>query len=278
MIGQKDLLYTIDDLISNDIFPHFCILVGPTGSGKKTMAEYIARNLRGITLPVTDVKIDTIRCMIENSYKMCNRTVHIISDADKMSLAAKNAMLKIVEEPPNDAFFIMTLTDKSNTLATILSRATVFKMQPYTSAQLTHYAVNVKSETSNSVCKKLVEICDTCGDIDTALKVDVEEFYAYVESVVENIHTVSGANSFKIGTRLALKDDADGYDLKLFWKAFMAICMKKLADTKQPEYARGVSITSACMSDLKITGVNRQSLFDYWILRIREAWFSLTDD
>ena len=44
--------------------------------------------------------------------------------------------------------------------------------------------------------------------------------YQYVNKVFENIYKVQSANSFKIAEKIDLKDDGNGYDLKLFWHMY----------------------------------------------------------
>ena len=133
MIGQKHLQSRIEQLITDRTFPRFSILVGPKGSGKKTFANWIITKIvRHEALSYSqvcpDVKIDTIRQIIESAYKTISTNIYVIPDADTMSNAAKNALLKVTEEPPNNAYFIMTLEDENNTLETIRSRGTVFHM------------------------------------------------------------------------------------------------------------------------------------------------------
>ena len=69
MIGQTNLQSRIEQLIENGTFPRFSILVGPKGSGKKTLANWIRRCMGQSELTIsyeaTDVKIDTIRDIID---------------------------------------------------------------------------------------------------------------------------------------------------------------------------------------------------------------------
>lgn len=50
------------------------------------------------------------------------KKVVIIENADRMNEAARNALLKILEEPPRDLVFVLTATRKGSVMATILSR------------------------------------------------------------------------------------------------------------------------------------------------------------
>lgn len=291
MIGQANLQSRIEQLIKNHTFPRFSIFVGPKGSGKKTFAHELERlfnnwrvssdHVNVYELP--DVKIDTVREMITQSYKQIMTMLYIIPDADNMSNAAKNALLKVTEEPPNEAYFIMTLEDENNTLETIRSRGTVFHMDRYTPNEIEEYAVDeainpytVSTEDEKEMLPIIRDLCETPGDVNILCNDNPCEFYDYVQLVVDNIAEVSLANAFKIPSKVALKDDAEGYDLKLFWKAVASVMLdraKQRGNSKElVKYCDGYSVTSKYLQKLRVKGINRSMLMDNWILEIRELW------
>ncbi len=267
MIGQTNLQSRVEQLIENDTFPRFSIFVGPKGSGKKTL---LLEMFEGIYLE--DNKVDSVRKMIEMVYKVGNRTF-IMPDADTMSVAAKNALLKVIEECPNDNYFIITLEDEENTLETIRSRGTVFHMDRYTPDEIGYYFYDKYHANHGEDEEEIVrELCDTPGDVDTLVKMGIHEFYDYVQLVVDNIAEVSLANAFKIPSKLALKDDAEGYDLRLFLKAFYKICGDRFFIDLEQKYGDGLAATQTALQQLRIKGINKQMLIDNWILEIRESW------
>ena len=273
MIGQERLRDIFDVLISNHEFPRFCILTGVSGIGKKTMCNWIAEKMSKqnvVSCRLPDVKIDSIREIISMSYKAVNPTLYIIADADSMSVNAKNSLLKITEEPPNNAYFLMTLEDAGMTLETIRSRASIFALDRYKKAEIEQYTKRTH-DVSDKALKIICEICDVPGDVENICTQNPVEFYDYVKLVVDNIADVEGANSFKIADKLALKPDAEGYDVKLFLRAFMAICMGQLQDDPL-RYASGISITSKYLGQLGIKGASKSMLIDSWILEIRRYW------
>lgn len=259
MIGQHNLQSRIEQLIENGTFPRFSIFVGPKGSGKKTL---LLEMFEGIYLE--DNKVDSARKMIEIVYRIGNRTF-IMPDADTMSNAAKNALLKVIEECPNDNYFIMTLEDENNTLETIRSRGTVFHMDRYTPDEIEEYTKYTYGVTDKKIIELTKELSDTPGDVDTFANMGILEFYDYVQLVVDNIAEVSLANAFKIPSKVALKDDAEGYDLRLFWKAFMKVSF----DVGR---YNGIYATSKYLQKLRVKGINRSMLMDNWVLEIRELW------
>lgn len=276
MIGQTKLLSRFTDLIEEDKLPRFIILVGQIGSGRKTISYEIGR-LKKCTCVNCGVKVDEVREIIQMSYTVTSPTLYILSDADSMSLAAKNAMLKVMEEPPNNAYFILTLQDLNQTLDTIRSRGSIFHMDAYTPEEILEYAklTGKKDNTFDAFTTEelgiVTDICETPFEVNTILKHGVIEFRDYVQLVIDNIAEVSGANSFKIADKIALKDEDDKYNLALFWKAFMKICSDRL-ENEPFKYASAIKITSKYFQELFITGINKQSTFDMWLLDIRSEW------
>ena len=263
MIGQQQLSNRIQQLIENDAFPRFSIFVGPKGSGKKTL---LLEMFEGIYLE--DNNVDSVRKMIEMVYRVGNRTF-IMPDADTMSVAAKNALLKVVEECPNDNYFIMTLEDENNTLETIRSRGTVFHMDRYTPGEIGYYFYdNYHANHSEDDEVIVKELCETPGDVDILVKMGIKEFYDYVQLAVDNIAEVSLANAFKMPNKIALKDDAEGYDFTLFLKCMIVVCSDKM---KQDVIdAEVVQCISRYLQKTRIKGINKTMLLDNLILDVRE--------
>ena len=277
MIGQENLKRIVEEWIDNDLFPRFSIFVGPRGSGKKTLVREVIKSLTDGMYVESGIRADDIREIIAQSYKVHSLAVYFIPDADKMSNAAKNALLKVIEEPPNNAYFIMTLEDEANTLPTILSRGIVFKMERYTPYDIADYFYDKHhanhGEDEEQIAKSL---CDTPGEVDILVKMGIKEFYDYVQLVVDNIVEVSLANAFKIASKISLKDGAEGYDLRLFWKAFIKVVLEKALNHMNIEdisqYSEAVMKTSKYLQRLRVASINRGMLFDNWILEIRDCF------
>lgn len=56
--------------------------------------------------------------------------VVVIADADRMNQESANSILKVLEEPPKNWLFILTASDSSRLLPTILSRCMEIKLSP----------------------------------------------------------------------------------------------------------------------------------------------------
>lgn len=280
MVGQKHLLQALDALMEKNTFPRFVILSGTEGSGKKLVANKVAHKLCDTVINI-GIKVDDIREMIKSAYKLTTPCTYIIADSDNMSLAAKNALLKVTEEPPNNAYFIMTLQDVNRTLDTIKSRGTVFHMERYTPLEIEAYASSKFGYSPEIEIYRA--LCENIGEAKKLHSYNVKDFYEYVNLVVDNIAAVSGANAFKIGNKINFKDDCEKYDFKLFLKAFMSVCMDRATELLKISTVESLSemgtyldwerITSRYLQELGINGINKSAAFDCWLLDIREASF-----
>ena len=269
MIGQKLLLESIDELIEKQTLPKFIIFVGARGSEKNQIIEYVEKQCGSITLDM-GISVNDVREAITRMQTLgSDNVLCTFKDADSMSISAKNALLKIVEEPPKNVRIIMTLQSLSNMPDTIRSRASVMPLLPYSVDEISAYAQ--RYNLTSSELGVVADICETPGDVDMLYEEGIIAFDEYVNNVIDNIADVSGANSFSIAKKIKFKEEDAGFDSILFFRAFIAKCLHRMPDDVV-RYAEAVRITTKHMQELKINGLNAQSMFDIWILDIREAW------
>ena len=288
MIGQKKLIAQIDDLIAQDKLPRFSIVVGDRGMAHTDVARYIANEFQCADyIQLQDVKVDTIRNMIKQAYSLHRLTFYCIPHADDMSVNAKNALLKVIEEVPNKAYFIMCLEDLSNTLATIQSRAIVFRMFTPSQEEIEEFARSLyadKSQINEVDIKHIGQICTSEGDVWMMHRYGAKKFYQYADYVAHHICEMDGAKVFSLTDRLALKDEEDKYDCRLFLKAlqlqFWEMCtyaFKGVYDESKCNHLCSCNIARCIgryMADLKIKGINRGMLMDQMFLEMRKIWKS----
>ena len=276
MIGQENLRKKLTTIIDNDKLSRFIIIEGEVGSGKKTLANVIIHKLQQkgfIDYRVPDVKIDTIRSMIQDAYTTKSDMVVLIPDAEKMSLAAKNSLLKIVEEPPNNIYFILTTIDSNMLMSTIRSRASIYRMEGYSSEELKSYAQQFNTKSTDEELEVLKNICKTPGDIQLFFEYKGLEFVEVVDKVVDNISNAPLFNAMKIAENISMKDGAEGYDLAFFWEVFVYKCFQKAFNQKPlfNKYTIYMRTTLNALRDLSITGINKQMLFDKWLIELQEV-------
>ena len=74
-------------------------------------------------------KVETVREIRSDAYVVANeapRKVYILENAHNMSAQAQNALLKILEEPPEAVCFMLLTPDRNAFLPTVLSRCVIF--------------------------------------------------------------------------------------------------------------------------------------------------------
>lgn len=269
IIGQTELLKRVSTLIEEDNWPRFVIFYGPKGSGRKLLSNYVADKLGARFVP-SDVSVASVREVITLSYEQTEPTVYLFGDADRMSAAAKNALLKVTEEPPLQSYFIMTVEDLGSTLGTLISRCNSFQMEPYTPEELIIYA-NTKGYILNEEEKNILcEVCVSPQDVDGLCTENVTEFYSFANKVLDLLATTSESNSLKIPTYFRYKeDDEKGYDPILFLRVVKVICANRIMSQPSIYWREVIHVTNNYLSDMRISGINKQSTLDLWVLKVR---------
>ncbi len=74
----------------------------------------------------------------------------VIADADRMTPAAANSILKVLEEPPKNWLFILTASDSSRLLPTILSRCLEVRLAPLPPESIYEIVKELKGHEFNS--------------------------------------------------------------------------------------------------------------------------------
>lgn len=276
MIGQKNNLELLDKWGVNNSFPRFIIITGEKGSGRKTLAMAIAIRMRNCSMAIVDLSVDAVREAIETSYKVASPVCYIFPDADKMSPQAKNALLKITEEPPRDAYFIMTLEDINNTLPTLKSRGTEIKMERYTTDELRQF-IKEKNFRENDL---VAQIAFTPGQVLELYEVGAEKLLEFCNNVIDNIADVTQVNALKIGTYFKYKDDQeDGYDINLFFNCLLHICVnrvihnpKTLTPMQIYKYTQAAEYCSMYKREIRLNGIKKDSVMDMFIMKLKELF------
>ena len=154
--GQEPVVRTLRRAIETDRVAHAYLFSGPRGTGKTSTAKVLAMGLNCVEgpTPEPDGTCESCRAIINNSSMdvlemdaASNRGIDEIRDLrDKVNLAptggrmrvyiidevhmltteAFNALLKMLEEPPEHVVFVLATTEKHKVLPTIISRCQSF--------------------------------------------------------------------------------------------------------------------------------------------------------
>ncbi len=196
--GNGELLAQCAALLDTGKFPHALIIEGEDGLGKSTFAGLLAKSLlcssenplcgecshcikvsKGIHPDLTiivgegksgNISVDAIRTIRSDAYTPPNealRKIYIIEDCEKLPVGSQNALLKVFEEPPAGALFILTCRSRMSLLTTILSRARVFSLLPVAEAEAIERISMIRKDVPVESIRGAVRSAD--GNIGLAL-------------------------------------------------------------------------------------------------------------
>ena len=157
--GQEHITETLRRQIINDRLSHAYLFVGTRGTGKTTCAKILSRAVNcmnpvegepcnkcmfcvgieeGSILDVLELdaasnnSVDNVRELRDEaiySPATVKKRVYIVDEVHMLSLSAFNALLKILEEPPEHILFILATTELHKVPATIQSRCQKFSFK-----------------------------------------------------------------------------------------------------------------------------------------------------
>lgn len=139
VIGHEEEVASIINAI-HDGRGHTILLTGPSGVGKTTIARLIAAevgcsryNLREIDA-ATHTGIDAMREVAEAlQFKAMGNSktkVVIIDEAHALSKAAIQSLLKVLEEPPANTYWVLCTTEPAKIIQTVITRCLVYDLKP----------------------------------------------------------------------------------------------------------------------------------------------------
>ena len=156
VIGQKHITETLQRQVAEGRLSHAYLFTGTRGTGKTTCAKILAKAVNcehpvdgdpcnacpaclgidnGSLLDVLELDaasnngVDQVRALREEAIYApahVKYRVYIVDEVHMLSTAAFNALLKILEEPPEHLIFILATTELQKVPATILSRCQRF--------------------------------------------------------------------------------------------------------------------------------------------------------
>lgn len=135
IVSQKEVVSILRNQLETRTTKNSYLFSGASGCGKTTMARIFANEInKGLGQPyeidaASNTGVDNVRKIIEQaSFKSIDSEykVFIIDECHMLSLGAWNALLKVLEEPPQHSVFILCTTDPQKIIPTVLSRVQRF--------------------------------------------------------------------------------------------------------------------------------------------------------
>ena len=180
VLGQEHIIKILKHQIAQGSVSHAYLFAGTRGTGKTTMARLLAKALNctgegerpcgtcpncraiaaGTFMDVIEIDaasnngVDNIRELRESvKYppQVGSKKVYIIDEVHMLSTGAFNALLKTLEEPPENVIFILCTTEPQKLPQTILSRCMRLDFKRVPQAVLEEDMRNICSERGVSI-------------------------------------------------------------------------------------------------------------------------------
>lgn len=170
VFGQEKAVKTLMAALKGSTLPHQLLFTGPSGCGKTTLARILKDKLDCSERDFREINcadfrgIDMVREIRQavNLHALGGTSrVWLIDEAHKLSNDAQNALLKMVEEPPEHVYFFLATTDPGKLLKTMQTRVTEIRTVALTNEamnkMLDFVLAKEEKEISQDVRDKLIE-------------------------------------------------------------------------------------------------------------------------
>lgn len=260
VVGQKAVIKTLRNALSENKIAHAYLFCGPRGTGKTTMARLFAKALNceegighecdvcqncvavktGSHPDVFEIDaasnsgVDSVRDLIDQvRYQpiLGRYKVYIIDEVHNMSSSAFNALLKTLEEPPANVVFILATTEPQKVLPTILSRVQRFDFTKVSNEDIISKMSEILEKENVTYEEGSLELIARLADggVRDALSIlDQVVSYSGDNISIEDINTLFGL--------LNVKDKLD------FVRKIGSKDLASVINTAKDMYSRGIDI------------------------------------
>ena len=194
VVGQQHITETLKNQVRMGRLSHAYLFIGTRGTGKTTCARILAKAVncehpvdgnpcgvcpacRGISdgsvLDVVELDaasnngVDNVRALREEAVftpASVRKRVYIIDEVHMLSASAFNALLKILEEPPEHLMFILATTELQKVPATILSRCQRHSFRRIDTPDIAEYLEYIAKQENFKLSHEAAELIARLAD------------------------------------------------------------------------------------------------------------------
>lgn len=292
LVGNARIREAVLSAVRTDRLPHAILIDGDRGTGRHTLASFIIHaavcsaeerpcgvcrecHLAGggahpdITTAAPEdgkksITVAQIRALRNEAYvkpHMARRRVLVIDGADTMNEQAQNALLKVLEEPPGAALFVLIAENKASLLDTVLSRCTVFSPAPAEISLGREYIAEHYPYERGQIDRTLEETGGNIGRALMLLQGDVGKAEAAVEEFIKALLASNTLEMLKITAGLEKKrTEAEAFFKALKTAAAAGLKSSLAAPFKARMFSELYSLTAELEKGLAVN-VNLSLLF-----------------
>lgn len=295
VVGQLAVTQTLKTQLSSGKLSHAYLFTGSRGTGKTSSAKILAKAVNcenpqdgnpcnccrscrsidaGSCMDVLEIDaasnngVDNVRDLRDDAVytpSQVKMRVYIIDEVHMLSISAFNALLKIIEEPPEHLLFILATTELHKVPATILSRCQRFSFrrisQEDIAARLQYVAYQENIDLDDAAARVLARLADG-GMRDGLSLLDQCASATVGELTAEKVYACLGIagiqESGKLMSYIAVQDTgkalelmnrfyADGKDMGALLDELACLTRDLLVLKTAPK--EGISLLSGVASD-----------------------------
>jgi len=226
IIGQEKLVNTLFSYTLQSI-PKTMLFLGPSGCGKSWIAAALAEHLDIDTVIIDLDKLtpEELRAKLADAY-ICPVEKFYLLDLRGSSNKKQDVLLKYIEEPTRNTYFILMAESEIGILPTILNRCIKYNFEPYTLEDLK------KFDWSFDCSDELIyALCKTPGQLQNFTETNLKDLHTLCSKIIKFVPTASYANAMTPISKINCKTDYNKFEIDMFLNMLEYVAFKDYVET-----------------------------------------------
>lgn len=307
LVGQEHIKKTLTSAIELGKISHAYLFTGPRGTGKTSTARILAKSLNckngptihpcgecesckdiANSIPIDVIEIDAAsNRKVEDAQNLLEKIqyvpvngkykIYIIDEVHMLTNHAFNALLKTLEEPPENVIFILATTEVHKVLDTIKSRCQRFDFRRITTEDIVKHLryisdnekINISDDALFAIAK------NSAGGMRDSISLldQLSILGATKEITTDDVNAVLGRISFDTLNELSEKiiNSSPSEAIEILNKIYNSGNEPLQILTNLSEYFKNLLIAKTCSKELlpELTGLNEPQINE--LLKQKEA-------